>query len=54
MMKTKITLLGLVLFTSLLTSCTPNALLTDANTQKSPTVYGTGGEHSAEPDNDKD
>lgn len=53
-MKTKITFLGLVLFTSLLTSCTPNALTADENAQKHQPIYNTGGEHSAEPDNDKD
>jgi hypothetical protein len=53
-MKTKITFLGLVLFTSLLTSCTPNALTADENAQKHQPIYNTGGEHSAQPDNDKD
>jgi hypothetical protein len=53
-MKTKITLLGLVLLTSLLTSCTPDSLTVDSKAQKTSPIYGTGGEHSAEPDNDKD
>ncbi len=53
-MKTKITFLGIVLFTSLLTSCTPNALPVNDNAQHHPPIYNTGGEHSAEPDNDKD
>ncbi|WP_162266489.1 hypothetical protein [Aequorivita aquimaris] len=52
-MKTKITFLGLVIFTSLLTNCTPNALIDETSAQ-TPPIYNTGGEHSAEPDNDKD
>ncbi|MCB0465557.1 MAG: hypothetical protein KDC78_07765 [Aequorivita sp.] len=53
-MKTKIIFTGLVLFASLFTNCTPNALTAEDNAQQHPTIYGTGGEHSAEPDNDKD
>ncbi len=53
-MKTKITFLGLVLLTSLFTSCTPDLLTVDSKSQKTPPIYGTGGEHSAEPDNEKD
>lgn len=53
-MKTKITLLCLVLCASLLTSCTPDAINMDSETLKAPPIYGTGGEHSAEPDNEKD
>ena len=53
-MKTKITLLPLLLFISIIASCTPNPMVTDNQEQKAPTIYGTGGEQSAEPDNEKD
>lgn len=53
-MKTKIILLCLVLYASLLTSCTPDAIIMDSKAPKASPIYGTGGEHSAEPDNDKD
>ena len=53
-MKTKISFLCVLLFTGLLTSCTPNALMGDNQAQENPVIYGTGGEHSAGPDNEKD
>ncbi|MBK5214559.1 MAG: hypothetical protein JJE55_12965 [Flavobacteriaceae bacterium] len=53
-MKTKLIYLSLVCFIGLIASCTPTPLNNESNAHKAPTIYGTGGEHSAEPDNDKD
>lgn len=53
-MKTKTTFLSLILLIGILSSCTPTPINTDTNVQIAPTIYGVGGEQSAEPDNDKD
>lgn len=53
-MKTKFTFLSMLLLLGIICSCTPNAISADREVQKAPTIYGTGGEQSAEPDNEKD
>ena len=39
---------------SLLSSCTPIDITEDYKIQELPLIYVTGGEHSVEPDNEKD
>lgn len=51
-MKAKIIYLSLTLV--LLAACTPTPNTTENSEYKAPSIYGTGGEHSAEPDNEKD
>ncbi len=53
-MKTKFVFLSLLLVVSLMSSCNPIEIAEDSEMQNLPTVYGTGGEHSVEPDNEKD
>lgn len=53
-MKLKTTFLSLMLLLCIVCSCTPNSGIPDNDTNKATTIYGTGGEHSAEPDNEKD
>ena len=53
-MKTKLLCLGLVCFMGVLFSCTPVELESQRSLQDVPPIYGTGGEHSTEPDNVKD
>lgn len=53
-MKTRITFLLILVFTGIISSCTPNAIADNDASQKVPNVYGWGGEHSVEPDNEKD
>lgn len=53
-MKTKLIYLSLACLIGLLASCTPTPLDKETNVHKSPTIYGSGGEHSTEPDNEKD
>lgn len=53
-MKTKITFFSLLLLLGIISSCTPTSINSDREVQKAPTIYGTGGEQSAEPDNEKD
>jgi|TARA_R110002020_G_scaffold379355_3_gene590538 hypothetical protein len=50
----KATIIYLSLAIGLLGSCTPTPDNSDNNLYKAPPIYGTGGEHSAEPDNEKD
>ena len=52
-MKTQNIFLILLLMVGLLGSCTPIAPVTDSTDSTLP-AYGTGGEQSAEPDNEKD
>jgi len=53
-MKAKITFFSLFLFIGIISSCTPNPITSDSDVQKTPTIFSTGGEQSAEPDNEKD
>ncbi|HLW32165.1 MAG TPA: hypothetical protein VKX40_07875 [Aequorivita sp.] len=53
-MKTKFIYLSLAIFIGTLVSCTPVAMDNESNAYKTPPIYGTSGEHSAEPDNEKD
>ena len=53
-MKTKILYLTLAGFIGLLISCTPTPVNNEKNVYKSPPIYGSGGEHVREPDNEKD
>jgi len=53
-MKVKIVLLVLSLIVGLISSCTPVEIAGDSEAQYPPPIYGTGGEHSVEPDNEKD
>jgi len=52
-MKTKPIYLSLALM-GLLSSCTPTPTITESSDYDAPPIYGTGGEHSREPDNEKD
>lgn len=53
-MKTKIVISSLILMIGILGSCTPTPIINDNEIQEAPTIYGVGGEQSAEPDNDRD
>ncbi len=53
-MKTKLIYLSLIIFIGIQSSCTPTPINNESNTYHAPPIYGTSGEHSAEPDNDKD
>jgi hypothetical protein len=53
-MKTKTTFFSLLLLLGIICSCTPNDIVSESDVQKSPTIFSTGGEQSAEPDNEKD
>lgn len=53
-MKTKLIYLGLSCYLGILTSCTPTPTTIESDAHKAPIIYGTGGEHSTEPDNEKD
>ncbi|SDF23601.1 hypothetical protein [Ulvibacter litoralis] len=51
-MKTKVILYFILIWTAL-SSCTPTSLSPSSASEAHP-FYGTGGEHSSGPDNDKD
>ena len=53
-MKTIFIYLSLVFLIGSFTSCTPTPDIQENNEYKAPPIYGTGGEHSSEPDNEKD
>ena len=53
-MKTLFIYLSLIFLIAPLASCTPTTELQEKNEYKAPPSYGTGGEHSSEPDNEKD
>lgn len=53
-MKTKLIYLSLAFIIGSLASCTPTPTTYESNDYKAPPIYGTGGEHSSEPDNEKD
>lgn len=45
---------GLFMITILTIACTPASLPSDNSNPDTPLYYGTGGEHSVRPDNEKD
>ncbi|MEM0519020.1 hypothetical protein [Aequorivita flava] len=53
-MKTTLKHLCIWCFIGLLTSCTPTPVNNDTLVKKAKPVFATGGEHSTEPDNEKD
>lgn len=53
-MKTTLKILRILLLFGAISSCTPNPIISDTTVQNAPSIYGTGGEQSAEPDNEKD